>query len=222
MDFSQSALVLIDIQKESKYGVEGLESIAGNAQALIEECRAKDIPVIYTRQINRQDGIGLSYGEPLDDAGAPVFYCTGTDSIEVIDDLKPAKEDIVIDKHRWSAFYQTSLDLMLQSLGVKHLIIGGLVTDGCLMTSVFDGYFRDYQVNLVHDISATTNSGAHMSSILIMANWVYGLKIYSADNLIKHLRGESYWAWESTGPDQLQFTPETMRDVFNQVTGEDH
>ncbi|WP_394706925.1 cysteine hydrolase family protein [Marispirochaeta sp.] len=41
-----------------------------------------------------------------------------------------------MDKYRWSAFYQTSLELFLQSTGAKNIIIGGLVTDGCLMTSV--------------------------------------------------------------------------------------
>lgn len=213
MDKKKTALVLIDIQNESQYGVQGLEEVVKNTKSLIDECRSQGVPVIYTRHINRADGIGLSYKEPLDES-KPVFYCTGTDAIEVIKDIAPQDGEIVIDKYRWSSFYDTSLDVMLRSLKVKHLLVGGLVTDGCLMTTVFDGYFRDYEINLIKDISATTNEGAHMASILIMANWVYGMKIFDTSEVIKSLKGKDYHVWESKQPDELHFTPENMREVF--------
>ncbi|MBP1933177.1 cysteine hydrolase family protein [Ammoniphilus resinae] len=217
MDLKKTALILIDLQKESKYGIEGIEGIVSHAQALIRVCRELDVPIIYTRHINRKDCVGLSNGEPLDDQGAPIFYSSDSEDIEILDGIKPLQEDIVIDKYRWSSFHQTSLDLILRSKDIKHLLIGGLVTDGCLMTSIFDGYFRDYQINLVKDICGATNEGAHMASILIMANWIYDLKIFNTDELIKKLYGKEYRAWESTAPDQLQFTPENMRSVFQRL-----
>lgn len=189
-----------------------------NTQQLLDACRSLGVPVIYTRHLNREDTVALSYKEPLNDEGKPIFYCTGTEDIEVIDEIAPQPGEIVIDKYRWSGFYETSLDLTLKSLGIKHLVIGGLVTDGCLMTSVFDGFFRDYQVNLVKDISGATNVGAHMAAILIMANWVYGIKIYDTKELIKQWNGEDYFAWESSAPDQLPFTPENMREVFESLS----
>ncbi|ACB85400.1 cysteine hydrolase family protein [Natranaerobius thermophilus] len=217
MDLNKSALCLIDIQKESKFGIENIDSVVENSKHLIEQCRKLNIPVIYTRHINRADGIGLSNNDPLDSSGKPIFYCTGTEAIEVIDEIAPKEEDVVIDKFRWSGFYETSLDIILKSLKVKHLMIGGLVTDGCLMTSVFDGYFRDYEINLIKDICATSNEGAHMAATLIMANWVYGIKIYDSSELIKKLQGKDYYVWESEGPDQLQFTPENMREVYGKL-----
>lgn len=217
MDLQQTALVLIDLQKESDFGIEGVPQAINNSKKLIEACRQSNIPIIYTRQINRADNIGLSYGEPLSNDGTPIYYSTNTDKFEVMDEIFPAKNDIIIDKYRWSGFYETNLDLMLKSLGVKHIIIGGFVTDGCLMTSVFDGYFRDYQINLVKDICATSNEGAHMSSILIMANWVYGLKVFNTDEIINKFNNKPYKVWESPGPDSLKFTPENMREVFNKL-----
>ncbi len=214
MDLSKSALCLIDIQKESKFGIENLDSVIEKSQHLIEQCRQLGIPVIYTRHINRSDGIGLSFKEATDNNGKPIFYCNDTEAIEVVDEIAPKVEDVVIDKLRWSGFYETSLDIILKSLNVKHLMIGGLVTDGCLMTSVFDGFFKDYEINLIKDMCANTNEGAHMASILIMANWVYGIKIYDTTELIKKLRGKDHYVWESEEPDQLQFTPENMRNVF--------
>ncbi|WP_085524220.1 cysteine hydrolase family protein [Tuberibacillus sp. Marseille-P3662] len=215
MDVSKTALVLIDLQKESDFGIEGASQAINHSKYLIQTCRDIGIPIIYTRQLNRSNQIGLSNGEPIKDDGTPVYYSTDTTNVEIFDEIAPEGHDIVIDKYRWSGFFQTPLDSTLKSMGIKHVIMGGFVTDGCLMTSVFDAYFRDYQVNLVKDICATSNEGAHMASIMIMANWIYDMTIYQSSELIKKLRGEDYRVWESPGPDSLQFTPENMRDVFH-------
>lgn len=214
MSIERSALVLIDLQKESGFGLEGLDEAVHNSTKVIEACRANGIPVIYTRQINRADGIGLSKGEPLDENGAPQLYNATSDAIEIFDDIQPRDTDLVIDKYRWSAFFDTSLDLTLKSLGVTNLLIGGVVTDGCLMTSVFDAYFRDYRVHLIRDLCAASNEGAHMAALMMMANWVYNLEMYSADELIHRIEGRNYQCWTSDTIDSLQFTPETMREQF--------
>ncbi|MEI2472692.1 isochorismatase family protein [Peribacillus frigoritolerans] len=46
------------------------------------------------------------------------------------------------------------------------MIIGGVLTDCCVLATVLDAYYRDYQVNLVKDICETTILDAHMSAIL--------------------------------------------------------
>ncbi|SFB32753.1 Nicotinamidase-related amidase [Lentibacillus halodurans] len=217
MNIQESALVLIDLQKESNFSLQHMDRVIGNSRQLIEACKTAGIPVIYTRQINRADGIGLSKGEPLNDDSTPFYYASNTSQIEIFEDIKPQENDIVIDKYRWSAFYETSLDLILKSLNVRHLIIGGVVTDGCLMTTVFDAYFRDYDIHLIQDICSASNEGAHMASLMIMANWIYHLSIYDTENFIKFLNGEAFINWESTAADTLQFTPENMREVFSSI-----
>lgn len=217
MNLDKTALVLIDLQKESNFDLQQMDQVIQNAKTLIDGFRAMNIPIIYTRQVNRADGVGLSLGEPLNEDGTPYFYNSDNDNVEIIDEIKPEDGDIIIDKYRWSAFYQTSLDLMLQSLQVEHLVIGGVVTDGCLFTSVYDAYFRDYDIHLVKDICAASNEGAHMSSLMILANWVYNLKIYDTDNMLKRINGEGYNAWESDKVDSLHFTPENMREVFHNI-----
>lgn len=220
LDKEKYVLVLIDIQKESRFGVENILTVVNISRKLIDTCRSLGIPLIYTRQINRQDGVGLSRGEELDNSGNPVFYCTNTDAIEIIDDIAPDEKDIVVDKYRWSAFYKTSLELFLQSIGAKNLIIGGLVTDGCLMTSVIDGYYRDFQIHLVKDMCATTCEGGHMASIMIMANWVYGIRIYNAEQMVRCLKGQDYSVWESTKAVPFHFTPENMRREYSRLDTE--
>ncbi len=222
MKRENTALLLIDLQNESQYGIQGLDSVIENARHLIDQCRKNDIPVIYTRQINRRDGLGLPYMDPVDEKGHPKFYRSDTEAVEIIDAVAPKNNDLVIDKYRWSGFYETSLDLMLKSLNVEDLIIGGLVTDGCLMTSVFDGFFKDYRIHLVKDLCSTTNEGAHMASILIMANWVYGIEIYNSVHMVQRLKGEKYHSWKSQAPDTLHFTPENMRAVFKKLDPSEH
>jgi nicotinamidase-related amidase len=214
MESARQALVLIDIQNESQFGIQNIEHVIANSKKIITTCRSRGIPIIYTRHINRSDGVGLSQGEELDAAGKPVFYCSGTEAVNIVEDIVPQAEDIVIDKYRWSAFHQTSLDLFLRSMGVEELLVGGLVSDGCLMTSLIDGYYRDYRIHLIKDICATTCDGGHIASILIMANWVYGIKIYSTEEMLKRLNGDGYYVWESKQAAPFRFTPENMRAMY--------
>ncbi|SES01244.1 Nicotinamidase-related amidase [Salipaludibacillus aurantiacus] len=217
MNEKNTALLLIDLQKESQFGITQIEDIKDKTSELIGVCRKKNVPVIFTRQINRADNRGLSNGEPLTSEGEPKFYNSSTEHCDILEGIDVREEDLVIDKYRWSAFHETPLDLMLRNMGIKHLIVGGFVTDGCVMTSVFDAYFRDYQIHLVKDICSTTNEGAHMSSIMIMANWIYDMTIYNSAEMVKRLNNSPYQAWIGTEPDSLKFTPETMRTVFNNL-----
>src|SRR5699024_5117737 len=141
MNIKETALLLIDLQKESNFGLQHMDEVMKKTEDVIAACRELNIPIIYTRQINRNDGIGLSKGEQLNADGTPFYYNETKGNHEIMEEIAPEAGDIVIDKHRWSAFYETNLDLVLRSLGVKHLIVGGVVTDGCVMTTVYDAYF---------------------------------------------------------------------------------
>ncbi|KMY54454.1 isochorismatase [Bacillus sp. FJAT-27231] len=219
MDLKKTALLLIDLQKESGTSdVVGMSEVVQNARTLIEACRQQGLPVIYTRHISRADAIGLANKEPVNEQGEPIYYNNQTNTIEIIDEIKPQANDIVIDKYRYSGFYESSLDLILKSLGVKHLIVGGVLTDCCVLATVLDAYYRDYQVNLVKDMCGTTTLGAHMASILMMVNWIYDLKVYDAEQMVGQLNGEEFRGWESSSPDQLQFSPDNLKTVFSRLS----
>lgn len=220
MKKEETALLLIDLQKESNFGLQHMEDVITKTNDVTQICRKLDIPIIYTRQLNRSDQINLSKGEPILDDGTPFYYSTSKENHEIFDEIAPKTDDIVIDKYRWSGFYETNLDGVLRSLGIKNLIIGGVVTDGCVMTTVFDAYFRDYNVHLIKDMCTTSNEGAQMASLMMMANWIYNLEVYHAKQLINRLQGKSYKSWKCEQPDSLQFTPENMRDVYAKLTPE--
>lgn len=219
MNEKNTALLLIDLQKEGGTSdVVGMGAIIEKTVALIKQCRRKGIPIIYTRHLNRGDAVGLANREPLNEKGEPLYYHTGTEAIDIMEEVKPEPGDIIIDKYRYSGFHESSLELMLKSLQVNHLIIGGVLTDVCVISTAMDAYYRDYQINLVKDMCGTTTEGAHMAAILMMANWIYDIEIYDTHQLINKLSGEEYHVWKSDGPDELQFTPDNLRRVFDKLT----
>ena len=218
MATSQAALLLVDMQNESQYGVQGVDEAVAAAAAVIAACRTARVPVVYTRHVNRPDGVGVSRGEVFDSEGHPVYYRADSDAITIVDPLAPQPQDTVIDKHRWSGFHGTSLDLTLRSLGVQELFIGGFTTDCCVLTSVYDAYAHDYGVSLVPDMCAATNSGSHQAALLMMANWVYGIEILKSGELIKKVAGEPHRSWRATATDQRQFTAETLQDSYESLT----
>jgi nicotinamidase-related amidase len=208
---------LIDMQKESRYGIEDVDDAVAAAAVAIAACRSAGVPIVYTRHVNRRDRLGLSRGEVLDSAGAPTYYLSGTESIEVIDAIAPQPPDLVIDKRRWSGFHATSLDLMLRGMGVDHLFVGGFTTDCCVLTTVYDAFALDYRISLAHDICAATNRGSHEAAVLMLTNWVYDIEVLSAGELARQVAREPHRSWRSTSPDSKQFTVATMAEVYASV-----
>ena len=70
---------------------------------------------------------------------------------DIVPELKPRNDDVVIYKHRFSGFYQTDLDATLTRLGVKYLIVTGCTTSVCVESTVRDAMFRDYACVLLAD-----------------------------------------------------------------------
>ena len=101
----------------------------------------------------------------------------GTD---IVDGLKPQAADIVIYKHRFSGFYQTELDSILQKATIKHLIFTGCTTSVCVESTIRDAAFRDYHSVLLADCTSEpigkdaprSNHDASILVIEILFGWV--------------------------------------------------
>lgn len=83
-------------------------------------------------------------------------------SSEVIPELEPQPHDYYIPKYRWSAFYQTYLDLALRSRGIDTVIVSGGSTDVGVAATVFAGRDMDYNLIVVRDACGSgRDTGAH-------------------------------------------------------------
>ena len=115
----------------------------------------------------------------------------GTD---IVPELKPQTNDIVIYKTRFSGFYKTELDSLLKQLGKRYLIITGCTTSICVESTVRDAMFRDYSSIVLEDCTAEpigydlprSNHEASLLSIQTLLGWVS-----TSDEFIKSLKNQT-------------------------------
>ena len=82
------------------------------------------------------------------------FLVSGTWGAEIIEELKPEKDDMLVLKPRYSAFFGTNLDIILRTCKIKYLIFTGVATNICVETSIRDAYNLAYFPILVSDATA--------------------------------------------------------------------
>jgi ureidoacrylate peracid hydrolase len=83
--------------------------------------------------------------------------CAGDRSSDVIPELDPRPDDYYIPKYRWSAFFQTYLDLALRARGIDTVIISGGSTDVGVTSTVYSGRDLDYNMIVVSDACGTSH-----------------------------------------------------------------
>jgi nicotinamidase-related amidase len=174
----RTALLVIDMQRGFLEPGAALEvppgrAIIPNLRRLIEACRGEGVPVIFTEFVYatsvpclRGDpfgpehlparagdatGFGLPSGNCLIAPDAP----RGPDSVEIVPELAPRSDELVVRGHTYDKFYGTPLDLALRSQDIRYLIVTGVATDVCVNCTLLSAANRDYRVTAVTDGVAT-------------------------------------------------------------------
>ena len=75
----------------------------------------------------------------------------GTWDFAIVDELKPAPQDLVVLKTRYSGFAGTTLDSQLRTRGIHYLFFAGIATNVCVESTLRDAYFQDYWPILIAD-----------------------------------------------------------------------
>ena len=151
-----TALLIIDMQNDFLKPGAPLEVPAGrqiipNIKRLLNFCREVGIPVIYTIFVTSEDTKGLMWLFHPEHAPPTRACWEGSEGAEIISDLYPQAGERVIKKHCYDAFYDTDLDTVLRSLGVKYLIVTGVMTNFCVDSTVRGAFHRQYKVVVVSD-----------------------------------------------------------------------
>lgn len=89
----------------------------------------------------------------------------GTPGAQVVSDLLVEEGDHVLPKRRFSAFFKTDLDQSLRALGCDTIIVGGIASNVCVLTTVLDGLANDFEVVWLTDGSAAHKPEIHSSSL---------------------------------------------------------
>jgi biuret amidohydrolase len=100
-------------------------------------------------------------------SGVSDFAVEGTWGAEFVEGCEPLDGEIVVTKHRSSAFTRTNLDLILRSCGIQTVVLIGEQTPGCVEATYRDAVYHDYYNVLVEDCVAARDRELHAASIKI-------------------------------------------------------
>jgi ureidoacrylate peracid hydrolase len=152
-----------DIAGKYAYFFERLRSLAiPNMQRLQAAFRAAGIEVLYTTiESLTKDGRDRSLDYKITGFHVPKGSWDG----KVIDELAPGDDEIVLPKTSSSVFVSTHIDYLLRNLGVRQLVLAGLVTDQCVESAVRDACDLGYLVTLVPDACAAYSQERHDGSL---------------------------------------------------------
>jgi ureidoacrylate peracid hydrolase len=175
-----TALVVVDMQNDYlhpdgffanflKADISNMQSTIPHIEGLIDAAHDSNIPVIFTKghdDVKFRKGPDMrravKWGEK--DGDGSVNSESGTWGAEFHEDIQPQEGDIVVEKHKWSAFdgkdnEYRSLQEILESKGIHTLVITGVVAQTCVETTIRDAYSRDYFVVIPRNSVGSDNKG---------------------------------------------------------------
>jgi len=168
---ARTALLVVDLQKgfyndeirerepDRRYLYDRIRDVViPNGQRLVAACRREGIEVVYTVvECLTRDGRDRG----LDYKVSGIFAAKGSWEAEVIDELAPGDDDVIIPKTSSSLFNSTNCDYVLRNLGVEYVMVMGMLTDQCVETAVRDGCDRGYLMTFIDDACATHSEQRH-------------------------------------------------------------
>lgn len=172
IDLRKTALLFFDMLNVYYHGAPEekktrMRPVVANAVRLLQAARKASVPVMYAKANHRPDGAAVN--QVITDTDMrlrpwPSNECpprrhaatAGSWEAEVIEELKPAPEDTMVPKYRWSAFHQTYLDLALRSRGLDTVILSGGSIEVGVASTVYAARDMDYHVIVVRDACSSS------------------------------------------------------------------
>jgi nicotinamidase-related amidase len=138
------------------------ETVIPNQVRLLEAARAQRIQVLQTIiEALTRDGRDISLDHRLSGICVPKGHPEG----QPIRELTPIDNEIVLPKTSSGVFNSTNIDYVLKNLGIRYLIVAGVVTDQCVDMAVRDAADRGYLVSLPEDACATYSQERHDNAL---------------------------------------------------------
>ncbi len=175
-----------EIAGEYGYYFDRLSTLAiPNMQRLQTAFRTAKIEVLYTTiESLTKDGRDRSLDYKITGFNVPKGSWDG----KVIDEIAPGEDEIVLAKSSSSVFVSTHIDYLLRNLGVRQLVLAGVLTDQCVESAVRDACDLGYLVTLVPDACATISEERHQNALRAIKGYCRQVK---TDALIAEIEKRS-------------------------------
>jgi ureidoacrylate peracid hydrolase len=179
-----SALLLVDIQNDFVHpdgwvaaqqvpgflGDTGIVTVVDRARTLLMAARAGGVPVVYIRMLGDDKYLSSPMrAQYMRNHGHPRPTCVqeGMWGADFYGDLRPAGTglELLVDKHRYSAFIGTRLDQLLRSHDVKTVVVAGVATSGCVESTIRDAFMLDYYVVIAADACGDFDDARHRATL---------------------------------------------------------
>ena len=196
---SQTAVIVVDMQNDfgspdgmfGRPGVDltGIRATIEPTRRVLASARRAGMKVVYLKMAFRPDlsdagapdapnwlkHLPMKAGETITapDGSPSRILIRDTWSTEIVAELAPEPDDIVVYKHRFSGFFETDLDAILKGSAIRNLVFTGCTTSVCVESTMRDAMFRDYHCLLLEDctaepIGADLPRSNHDSTLLVI------------------------------------------------------
>ncbi|WP_161138911.1 cysteine hydrolase family protein [Propylenella binzhouense] len=177
MTTKDTALLLLDLQNEmvdpkGKIGSGGLAKVVeergvlANASRVLEKARKEGVPVVFVRLGFRPDySDALSVAPRIEKLKANNAAIVGTWGTEFPDVIKPLETELIVTKQCVNPFHNTGLMNWLFARGVKSIVVGGVVTNLVVESTVRAADDAGFAITVLEDLCASPNPEWHKFSI---------------------------------------------------------
>ena len=177
LDPTETAVVIVDMQNgfchpDGSLYAPGSEAAIEDCVTLVEQAREARASVVYTRDVHPPEQFeDAHYYDEFEQWGEHVLE--GSWDAELVSELSPREEELVVMKHTYDAFHQTNLDGWLSAHNIKNLVFGGTLANVCVLHTAGSAGLRDYRPLLVEDAIGALEED-HREYALDHAEWLFG------------------------------------------------
>ncbi len=197
VDPKRAAVIVVDVQHnfcspggswaKQGYDLSMMETVIPNIARLLAAAREHGVRIIYIQAMTMPGLASVSPSQlrfKTQKCGFPpvdIDSESGTWGTEILPEVAPQPEDLIIPKWRSSAFVGTQLDLVLRSSGIESVIVCGVATNACVESTIRDAFNTDFYVVEVEDAVGAYERRLHEASITVMRTRV---DVVSCDDVI--------------------------------------
>jgi ureidoacrylate peracid hydrolase len=178
VDPASTALIVIDVQNDfchpdgyhARAGADMsmMSAFVAQLEHLVASARKAGVFIVWVRATYDEIVQSEALAEQLAKGGVSPIRCSeGTWGADWFYPLRPANalNEVVVTKHRYSAFWDSPIDLLLRSNGIKTVVTTGVITSGCVESTARDAFFRGYSVVVAGDSCASYSHERHDASL---------------------------------------------------------